>query len=577
MSWVYRKGWLAVACLLIAGCSNVQTKSEPATNSTALPVAEEPPAANLPDVDLSPQLLYDLLVGEIANQRKDPELSVDSLARAAVSSRDMRIAERATRLAIRHQDYERALTTALLWRELQPESVTPIEALGMTYFSLDRQGEAKAQFVELLKFSEPDVGLALRRIAALLSQGKDPEKVLALMDGLVELYEDNPDAHYAMAFLADRFKQPVIVEKAIDRALVLKPGWEDAAVIKVSHLQTLNQFKKIDEFSEEFLQAYPEALKFRFQYARILAQQEKRKEAVEQFKQIIWFDERNAEAVFAVGLLSVQDDDFEQAKEYLQRSLSLHPENDQARLYLGQVSQSLKEYEEAAKWYRQVSQPTFVFEAQIQLGSVIAKQKNVDQAVQHLNGIHTANEEQKVRVYLAKEQVLRDAKLLNRAKIILDKALVELPESTELLYARGLIASQLNMLELHETDMRRLIAKEPENAHALNALGYTLADQTNRHQEALQLLEKAIALRPNDPFVLDSMGWVQYRLGNHQLAVDYLEKAISARSDAEIAAHLGEVLWVMGDRKRAQSIWDDAVKRTPGNEVLLETINRHQK
>lgn len=576
MNWVFRKELLILTCVVIAGCSNVQTMNEPATGSTNAQLVREPPVVDLPDVDLTPQLLYDILMGEIANQRKDPSAAIESLSRAAISSRDMRIAERATRLAIRYQDYDSALKTATLWRELQPVSTIPIEVLGVIYFALDRQDEAKAQFMELLKRSEADVGLALRRVAALLSQGKDQAKVLILMEQLVQLYANNPDAHYALAFLADRFKQPAMVEKAIDKALALKPGWEEAAVIKVSHLLTLKQFNKINLFSEEFLKTYPQALKFRFQYARILVEQDKKKEAVDQFKKIVQLDENHAEATFAVGLVSVQNDELQQAKEYLQRSLALNPENDQARLYLGQVSQSLKEYDEAAKWYRQISQHTFVFEAQVQLGSVIAKQKNIEEALIHLDSIQAVNEEQKVRFYLAKEQVLREAKLLDRAKMILDDALVELPDSTELLYARGLIASQLNMLELHEKDMRKLIAKEPENAHALNALGYTLADQTDRHQEALQLLEKAIALRPNDPFVLDSMGWVQYRLGNHQRAVDYLEKAISTRSDAEIAAHLGEVLWVMGDRTRAKSIWKEAVKRTPDNDVLLETIKRHE-
>jgi len=581
MIQVSRKELLVLSCLLVAGCSNVQTQNDKATDSTssnrvAVQLATETPAVDLPDVDLTPQLLYDLLLGEIANQRQDSGASVESLSRAARSSRDVRIAERATRLAIRYQDYTRALETALLWRELQPESSVPLEALGMIYFSLDRPGEAVDQFTALLKSSEKDVGSSIRRVAALLSQQKDQAKVLALMGELVELYPDNPDAYYALAFLADRFKRPDMVENAIEKALILKPGWEEAALVKVSHLLAQKQFEQIDNFSKEFLKANPGALKLRFQYARVLVDQDKKDEAIDQFKKVVEMDANHADAAFAVGLISIQNDELEQAREYLQRSLNIRPDNDQARLYLGQLSQNLEEYDEAAKWYRQVNHTNYFFEAQVQLGSVIAKQKDVEQALSHLDHLEARNEEQKVRVFLAKEQVLREGKFLQRAKLVLDEALSQLPESSELLYARGVIASQLNMLELHEKDMRKLIAKEPENAHALNALGYTLADQTERLQEALQLLEKAIELRPNDPFVLDSMGWVQYRLGNHELAVDYLEKAISARSDAEIAAHLGEVLWVMGERRRARSIWKEAVKRTPDNDVLLETIKRHQ-
>ena len=127
---------------------------------------------------------------------------------------------------------------------------------------------------------------------------------------------------------------------------------------------------------------------------------------------------------------------------------------------------------------------------------------------------------------------------------------------------------------LHESDLRKLISMEPDNAHAYNALGYTLADQTDRYQEALELIEKALELKPNDPFIMDSMGWVQYRLGNHQLAIDYLERAFDIREDAEIAAHLGEVLWIVGDRQRAEAVWNRALEQAPANDVLLGTIRK---
>jgi tetratricopeptide (TPR) repeat protein len=185
------------------------------------------------------------------------------------------------------------------------------------------------------------------------------------------------------------------------------------------------------------------------------------------------------------------------------------------------------------------------------------------------------SDEELVRRLLIQEQVWREgAKDRARARQLLDEGLARFPENLELLYARGLLAATMNDVPLMEKDLREVLVKDPNNAHALNALGYTLADQTGRYAEAQQLVGRALELRPEDPFILDSMGWVQYRLGNHQAAVEYLDRALTKRDDAEIAAHLGEVLWVKGDKTRAEEVWGRALKHSPDNEILKGTVTR---
>jgi tetratricopeptide (TPR) repeat protein len=246
-------------------------------------------------------------------------------------------------------------------------------------------------------------------------------------------------------------------------------------------------------------------------------------------------------------------------------------------LYLGQVAEQRKQYDQAAAWYQQIESGNFYFEAQARLSLTLAKRGQLQEARELLHALQPETEQQQVQRILTEEQMLSEAKQYDEALHVLSAALKDLPDNTDLLYARALVAEKLNRIDLHEADLRKVLSKEPKNAHALNALGYTLADRTTRYKEALELLEQALALKPDDPFIMDSMGWVQYRLGNHAEAVRYLKSALEKRPDAEIAAHLGEVLWVSGDRAGAESVWSRALKDTPDNEVLMGVIKKFKQ
>ena len=204
----------------------------------------------------------------------------------------------------------------------------------------------------------------------------------------------------------------------------------------------------------------------------------------------------------------------------------------------------------------------------------MARQGDLARARRHLESVNAQNDAQRVQVALAHEQILRDARQFNEALEVLNAAIKTVPGDKDLLYARALVAEKLNLLEVAERDLREILKKDPQNVNALNALGYTLTDRTTRYDEARDLLQKAMTLKPDDAFILDSMGWLQYRLGNTAEALKYLRRALEIRNDAEIAAHLGEVLWVMGDRHEAESVWDRALRETPDNEALNGVIKK---
>jgi tetratricopeptide (TPR) repeat protein len=251
-----------------------------------------------------------------------------------------------------------------------------------------------------------------------------------------------------------------------------------------------------------------------------------------------------------------------------------YPNPDQARLYLGQVSEERERYDDALKWYESVAPGEEYIGAQVRYASVLAKQGNLAAARKHLQQVAAPDTQQRVRLVQAEAQLLRDANLYRESFELLGKALEKMPNYPDLLYDYAMAAEKVQRFDLLEENLRKLIQIRPDHAHARNALGYTLADRNERLEEAHALIDAALKLSPDDPFIMDSMGWVLFRQGLQQQSLEFLQRAHILRPDADIAAHLGEVLWAMGNREQAQKIWSDALRETPKNELLQNTIKR---
>jgi tetratricopeptide (TPR) repeat protein len=556
--------------LLLLSCAAVSPRaSEPAR-------ADDAPAPAAPETSLDPDTLFDVLLGELAAQRGQVDVAADALGRAAVRTRDPRLAERAALVALYARKYEQAREAAQLWAREQPESAEARETLAAALLELGRMDDAQAQFVRLLdeEHARNNLDQAYLRIAAVLGRAGNRDAAIALMRKLVDRYPDVAAGQYALGHLAVRSGDLDAAAAAVDRALQLKPDWEDAALFKARILISQKNNAQAQRYFEEFLKSHPNATSLRLHYARFLVDQRQWEQARAQFKQVVGAVPTDADAVYAVALLALQTNHLDEAEVYLKRVLELRPDNDQARIYLGQALEQDKHYADAARWYRQVGEGEFYLEARSRLAIVTAKQGDVEKARELLHAVPTENDQQRVQLILAEEQLLRDAKRYQEALDVLTAALGKMPDNKELLYARALVAERLDMLPLLERDLRAILARDPKNANALNALGYTLADRTNRLDEAKVLLTQALEQKPDDPFVLDSVGWLHYRQGNNAAAIKYLKRALSIRSDADIAAHLGEVLWVTGDHNEAESVWTRALRDTPDNEALRAVIKK---
>jgi tetratricopeptide (TPR) repeat protein len=564
-------GACAVVSKPVMGEGN--TATEETSTRKAAAVGE---SSDTPDVPLTEDILYDILVGEIAGQRGQIDTALESLGRAAQKTRDPRLAERTTRAAVYAKRYEDALLYAQLWVELRPKSQEAHESIASILMELRRPSQAALHFDSMLAIAadEKSQERAYRRVAAVLGRQQDRVAAVKVMRTLVDKDKENAHAHFALAYLAVRTDDLDVAVESATETLRLKPDWDEAALFKAGILVSQKDNVKAQAFYEKYLADHRDSVKVRLNYARYLVDIKQWEKARSQFLQVLKDSPEDADALYAVGLLSLQTHRLDDAAKYLEAALKLRPENQQTRIYLGQVAEERKDYVEAARWYSEVILGEHYFEAQTRLAVVIARQGDLEGARQRLHEIETRSDEQRAHLYLAEEQVLREAKRYEEALAVLDGALDAIPADKDLLYARALIEEKLGLVELTERDLRLVLQQEPENAQALNALGYTLADRTERYDEALELIQRALTLKPDDPFILDSMGWVQYRLGNNEESIKYLKQALSIRNDAEISAHLGEVLWVVGDRQQARTVWDEALENTPDSDMLRGVIRK---
>lgn len=562
---------LLAPLVVLTTCACAQTpESAPMSTVPARPVEKTATQG------LTPDILNQFLLAEIAGQRGELKLAADAYVDLAYKTRDVRIAKRATEVALYSRQTDLAMRSAKLWLELEPESVKAKQTWVSLLVGVGRLNDAKPYLQEMLAESSRPVGESFQQLHALLSRTKDKRAVLDLLTELGGAYASVPEAHLAIAQSAWQAGQTERTTQALDAALNLRPGWEAVALFKGKVLQGKGD-EAVADYWREFLAQNPAASRVRLAYAQHLARMGKIAEARGEFQTLHQEAPGNPEMYAAIGLLAMQMNDLVAAEVNLKQALEYgHPDPGAVRMYLGQLDEGQRRYEGALTWYRAIQDGKQVFSARMREAVVLAKLGRTDEALALLRGVKTEGDEERVAVIQNEAQVLREAKNDLGAYATLDKGLAQLPDNPDLLYDHAMAAEKIDRLDVLEKHLRRLIELQPEHAHAYNALGYTLANRTNRIDEAIVLLGKALELSPDDPFILDSMGWAMYKARRLDEAVAYLRRALSSRDDPEIAAHLGEVLWQRGDKDEARQIWQGSLKSHPDNKQLREALSRFQ-
>lgn len=564
---------LAPALWIVAGCAQLQAKDP----TPAAHPEQAAPAANLPGIELNSRILFQYLISEIAGQRGEGDLAAEGMLDLARTTQDPRLAKRATELAIQSRREPQALEASTLWLKLNPGEVSARQARAALLINGGRLEEARPLLKELLAEEGANVGRALMHLNQLLSRQQDKNAALALVQDLTRPYRDSAEARFALAHAAwSAGKDELALEEA--RAVTrLKPDWEAAYLFQGQLMQRASPAQAL-EFYQDQLVRQPRMQDLRLAYARLLVSERKYVEARAQFEKLLSDLPGNAEVNLAVGVLAMQLKDYDAAERHLKQALAAKPRDEASvRAYLGQMAEERGRYEEAAGWYGSIPSGEQYLAAQVRYAAMLAKQGKLSQAREHLAQVAVQDDQQKAQLIVAEAQLLRDAKEYGASYDLLGQALVKLPNYPDLLYDHAMAAEKVGKIDVLERDLRKLIELKPDYAHAYNALGYTLADHSQRLDEALALVQKAIELSPDDHFIMDSLGWVLFRMGQLDKAEAMLRRAYAGQQDAEIAAHLGEVLWAKGQSEEAEKVWQSALKAHPQHEILLNVIRKFAK
>jgi len=573
-----------LATLLLAACSQPLLKGRPQPQEALpQPVAPEAKPAQPPPLaepaqqkkePLSARLLYQVLLGEIAGQRGVMDVSAASYLEAALHSTDPRVAERALKISVVGKQQDLALQAARRWVQLAPDNLEARQALAALALRTGNEQEALEQFEYLVEQGRDEEGGPYHSMLVLLAREPDKQRALEVMERLTALHPGDPEVYFAYARLAVHSEDWSLADRQVAQALRLRPDWTEALILQAQIGLKQDQGELARQRMQTALQRNPDDVELRMAYARLLVDLEQFEAARAEYARLLKQRPDDGQIVYSLALLALEAGQLNEASDFFERLIELDFQTQQAYYYLGAIAEDQKQNQRAIDWYQRITGGDHWIEVQIRIARLEALDGEVAAAQERLSKLRMAQPEQAQRLFLVEGEILSQIDRHDDAYKLYSVYLESQPDDAEILYARALVAERLDRLQQAEADFRAVLKQDPDNARTLNALGYTLADRTERYDEALALIEKALAQTPDDPAVIDSMGWVLFRLGRLQEARDHLQRAYDLTGDGEIAAHLGEVLWVMGDRQAARALWEKARETSPDNRVLQDTLRR---
>ncbi len=563
-----------LAISILSGCASAPQQGVMTATDEGERVSKGP---NLPNIELTPELLHELFVAEIALQRGQYLTTVKSYNRLAKQTNDSRLVERGTRIAMFAREYQTALELGKQWNELDPGNFDAGQILTALLVKTGDYDAALESLEQVMQHAAADEKSRYMLMIRLFGREQDQDGSLEVVQRYIDRHPDDSAALYAYAQLALRAGKLDEAEQTVDLLLEKKPDWAQAVILRTRVLQADNRETAALEYIGEVVTRNGKDLELRVHYGRMLVDVDRPEEALEQFRKVLKVEPENDDILFVAGLVALRVEQLDEAQDYFLRLNDRAVRVDETGFYLGRIEEIKENYPRAIRWYASVSRGENYLNAQIRSALLYAREGDVVSARAHLHAAQARSPGQKLRLFLAEGEILRDVGHFEEALSVYNHALEEIPGNTELLYARAMVAERLGQVDRLERDLLAILEREPDHVDALNSLGYTLADRTDRFDEAYAYVKRAMELKPDTFYIMDSMGWVLYRQGKLDEALGYLKKAFEMNNDAEIAAHLGEVLWVKGDHEGARDIWQKALEQTPESSAVLNTIKRLEK
>ncbi|MCK5355045.1 MAG: tetratricopeptide repeat protein [Methyloprofundus sp.] len=544
--------------------------SEPEDN-VVKPKATDP----VPEVktEISPEVLFLLMTAEIAGQREQYGLALDGYLRAARQVKDPEIIQRAAKIALYVHDDERLKELLDLWLEAEPGSLDARYLMAVVALKADdRQGAYESIDFILSHDTEDFDTRAIAMIKSLNNQQSIDLANQVFMDLSVK-YPGNAELYFILALLDVQAKNVVRAQGNISKSLELEPRWVKALLLQSQLYVAEGRLAEATEVLQRAAEEQ-ESGQLREQIIQLLIQQKRFEEAEVALQALIDDYPENNELKFKLALVYLQTEQEQKARNVLQLLVANEPFRDKAAFYLGRIDAKAGHFDEALIWFDTVEAEPFRYEAGMSTVLILMDQKRYQLALDKINSLKNDYPDKKSDLILIESEVYGQQGLYQQGFNVLSSALLEDAENARILYARALLAEKLGKLQVLEDDLRYIIEKNPDDVNALNALGYTLADKTQRYEEAKSYLDKAIAMKPNEPIIMDSYGWLLFKLNRLDEALQYLQAAYERQPQAEIASHLVEVLWALQKTEEAKAVLSKALAQNPEDKLLLDVKAR---
>ena len=570
ISYMNRSSALLLALVLLSGCQALAPTSpdDSSANEDVTSVPEKPTVYS----SFSEDTLYSLLSAELAGQRNRLDIALDNYVTQAINTQDPGISERAFRIAEYLGADQAALDTSLIWVKNAPDD---IEAQRAAAIQLARNGRYDESLVYMEKVlqAKGDTHFDFLALAAIETDADTRAGLQKSFDSLLAKHPDNVQLIFGKALL---MQQDGDAEGALKLLEKNPPQNGEIApiLLRARLLQSLNRGDEALPLLKKSVSQYPDDKRLGLTYARTLVEQNRMAEAKVQFASLVEQYPEDDELRFSLALVCLEGKSWDEAEGYLQELIERDSHVDSAHLNLGRIAEERNDPEGALVEYALVGPGNEYLPAQLRQADILISHGRGAEASKKLALARDAQPDYAIQLYLIEAETLAANNQTDRAWNTLQQALKQYPDDLNLLYSRAMLAEKRNDLEQMERDLRAIIQREPDNAMALNALGYTLSDRTTRYAEAKALIQQAYDLSPDDPAVLDSLGWVNFRLGNLDEAERLLRQALERFPDQEVAAHLGEVLWANGKQREAKKIWGTFLKENPDSPILRKTILR---
>ncbi|GGC81568.1 tetratricopeptide repeat protein [Marinobacter halophilus] len=566
-----------VTCLLgftiavLPGCAAFSGTSEPTAEAPKAEVITETEAVR--DADFEPEVLYQLLAAEIAAQRGRYDVTLVNYLKAAKTSKDKGVITRAMRIAQTLNADNAQLQLAELWLELEPDNLL---AHRVSAIQAVKRQNLEAALFHMEHIMEQDEDADFDSLAAMSANLPAPQQqeLLALYEKLAERHPDTPELEYSIALLLKITGAPEQGLSRLEQLLAREADFQPAIVLKGDLLYQTGQTREALSYLTTSTRRYPANRQLGTLYGRILINEGELQAAQDEFERLVTRYPETPGLRLSYALVALENRQTELARRELTQLSEQGHHVDEANYYLGRLEEEAGNIPQAIGYYISVENGNYFFPALSRASELQAQAGKPDEAIANIQNLREVNPGQAENFWLLEIDLLLDQQRKPAAMTAANDALEAFPDNVQIRYTRAMLHDTLGNTGQAEQDLRTVLAQQPDNAVALNALGYILTIRTERLEEARGYIEQALALDPGNPAILDSMGWVRFRLGDFESALTYLADAWAAYPDPEVAAHYGEALWVTGNEEQAQIIWEQGLEQAPNHDILRETIER---